>query len=59
MDAEDIKKLRENFRGNRKIMNVIDSNSLERDAGKKPVSTFSHPPLVTYDSGHLAALRQA
>jgi hypothetical protein len=26
-----------------KIMNVIDSKSLERDAGGKPVSTFPHP----------------
>jgi ATP-dependent helicase HrpB len=29
-----------------KIVNVIDSNSLERDAGEKPVSTFSHPALA-------------
>jgi hypothetical protein len=28
-----------------KIMNVIDSKSLERDAGGKPVSTFPHPVL--------------
>jgi hypothetical protein len=28
-----------------KIMNVIDSKSLERDAGGKPVSTFPHPAL--------------
>jgi hypothetical protein len=28
-----------------KIMNVIDPNSLERDAGEKPASTFSHPAL--------------
>ncbi len=28
-----------------KIMNVIDSNSLERNAGGKPVSTFPHPAL--------------
>jgi predicted TPR repeat methyltransferase len=26
-----------------KIMNVVDSNNLERDAGEKPVPTFSHP----------------
>jgi hypothetical protein len=26
-------------------MNVIDSKSLERDAGGKPVSTFPHPAL--------------
>jgi hypothetical protein len=29
-----------------KIMNVIDSKSLERDAGRKPVPTFPHPALV-------------
>jgi hypothetical protein len=28
-----------------KIMNVIDSKSLERDAGGKPVSTFPRPAL--------------
>ncbi len=28
-----------------KIMNVIDSNNLERDAGEKPASTFFHPAL--------------
>jgi hypothetical protein len=28
-----------------KIMNVIDSKSLERDASGKPVSTFPHPAL--------------
>jgi hypothetical protein len=28
-----------------KIMNVIDSKSLERDAGGKPGSTFPHPAL--------------
>ncbi len=28
-----------------KIMNVIDSNNLERDAGGKPVPTFPHPAL--------------
>jgi hypothetical protein len=28
-----------------KIMNVIDSNNLERDAGEKPVPTFPHPVL--------------
>jgi hypothetical protein len=27
------------------IMKVIDSQSLERDAGGKPVSTFPHPEL--------------
>jgi len=26
-----------------KIMNVIDSKNLERDAGGKPVPTFPHP----------------
>jgi hypothetical protein len=30
-----------------KIMNVIDSKSLERDAGGKPVSTFPHPALAS------------
>jgi hypothetical protein len=30
-----------------KIMNVIDSNNLERDAGEKPVPTFSHPALAS------------
>jgi precorrin-2/cobalt-factor-2 C20-methyltransferase len=30
-----------------KMMNAIDSKSLERDAGEKPVSTFSHPALGT------------
>ncbi len=29
-------------------MNVIDSKSLERDAGEKPVPTFSHPALAAY-----------
>jgi hypothetical protein len=29
-----------------KIINVIDSNSLERDAGGKPGSTFPHPALA-------------
>jgi hypothetical protein len=29
-----------------KIMNVIESKSLERDAGGKPVSTFPHPALA-------------
>jgi general secretion pathway protein J len=29
-----------------KIMNVIDSRSLERDAGGKPVPTFPHPALA-------------
>jgi hypothetical protein len=28
-----------------KVMNVIDFNELERDAGGKPVSTFPHPAL--------------
>jgi dUTP pyrophosphatase len=32
------------FGSNRsKVMKVIDSKSLERDAGEKPVPTFSHP----------------
>jgi hypothetical protein len=30
-----------------KIMNVIDSKSLERDAGGKPVSAFPHPALAS------------
>ncbi len=29
-----------------KIMNVIDSNNSERDAGGKPVPTFPHPALA-------------
>jgi hypothetical protein len=29
-----------------KIMNVIDSNILERDAGGKPLRTFPHPALA-------------
>jgi hypothetical protein len=29
-----------------KIINLIDSKSLERDAGGKPVSTFPHPALA-------------
>jgi hypothetical protein len=29
-------------------MNVIDSMSLERDAGGKPVSTFPHPALERF-----------
>ncbi|MGP0058670.1 MAG: chemotaxis response regulator protein-glutamate methylesterase, partial [Beijerinckiaceae bacterium] len=29
-----------------KIMNVIDSNKIERDAGGKPVPTFPHPALA-------------
>ncbi len=29
-----------------KIMNVIDSHNLERDAGGKPVPTFPHPALT-------------
>ncbi len=29
-----------------KIINVIDSHSLERDLREKPVSTFSHPALA-------------
>jgi hypothetical protein len=34
-----------------KIMNVIDSNSLERDASGKPVSTTLHPALEAPDAG--------
>jgi putrescine transport system ATP-binding protein len=34
------------FGSNRsKVMNMIDSKSVERDAGGKPVSTFPHPAL--------------
>ena len=37
----------DDFGSNRsKVMNVIDSKSLERDAGEKPVPTFSHPALA-------------
>ncbi len=32
-----------------KVMNVIDSKSLERDAGGKPVATFPHPALAQGD----------
>jgi hypothetical protein len=36
----------DDFGSNRsKIMNVIDSNILERDAGGKPLHTFPHPTL--------------
>jgi hypothetical protein len=36
-----------------KIMNVIDSKSLERDAGGKTVATFPHPALAAGKSpGH-------
>jgi hypothetical protein len=36
----------DDFGSNRsKIMNVIDSNILERDAGGKPLHTFPHPAL--------------
>ncbi|QBR70880.1 hypothetical protein CU048_05850 [Beijerinckiaceae bacterium] len=31
------------------IVNVIDSKSLERDAGGKPVSTFPHPALASME----------
>jgi hypothetical protein len=38
----------DDFGSNRsKIMNVIDSNILERDAGGKPLHTFPHPALVS------------
>jgi hypothetical protein len=33
-----------------KIMNVIDSNSLERDAVGKPASAFPHPALTKHSS---------
>jgi hypothetical protein len=36
----------DDFGSNRsKIINVIDSNILERDAGGKPLHTFPHPAL--------------
>jgi hypothetical protein len=39
----------DDFGSNRsKIMNVIDSNILERDAGGKPLHTFPHPALALY-----------
>jgi coniferyl-aldehyde dehydrogenase len=40
-----------------KIMNVIDSNSLERDAGEKPASPFSHPALELHSA--YTGLREA
>jgi hypothetical protein len=37
----------DDFGSNRsKIMSVIDSNILERDAGGKPLHTFPHPALA-------------
>ncbi|MQX16390.1 hypothetical protein GHK62_16920 [Sinorhizobium terangae] len=34
----------DNFRSNRpRVINVIDSNKLERDAGGKPVTLFLNP----------------
>ena len=40
-----------------KIMKVIDTKSLERDAGGKPVSTFPHPALArTKAESHLMNL---
>jgi inorganic triphosphatase YgiF len=33
-----------------KILNVIDSNNLERDAGGKPLHTFPHPALAPQDA---------
>jgi hypothetical protein len=39
-----------------KIMNVIDSKDLERDAGGKPVPTFPHPALARLSQlGHLSS----
>jgi hypothetical protein len=38
-----------------KIMNVIDSKSLERDAGGKPVSTFPHTALGSSIGAHREA----
>jgi len=37
-------------------MNAIDSDSLERDAGGKPVPTFPHPALEVVKRGIYAAL---
>ncbi len=34
-----------------KILNVIESNSLERDAGGIPVSAILHPALEAPDAG--------
>ncbi|MGP0061962.1 MAG: MHYT domain-containing protein [Beijerinckiaceae bacterium] len=43
-----------------KVMNVIDSNNLERDAGGKPVPTFPHPALETKPVGeHAPSLTEA
>jgi membrane-associated phospholipid phosphatase len=40
----------DDFGSNRsKIMNMIDSNNLERDFSEKPASTFSHPALAPGD----------
>ncbi len=40
-----------------KIMNVIDSNNLERDAGGKPVPTFPHPTLAEFEQHAKTAAR--
>jgi len=37
-------------------MNVVDSKSLERDAGGKPASTFPHPALEFRLAGKWYAL---
>jgi hypothetical protein len=54
----------DDFGSNRsKIMNVTDSNILERDAGGKPLHTFPHPALAygpgTRDGSIRRALRCA
>jgi DNA mismatch repair protein MutL len=41
-----------------KIMNVIDSNNLERDSSGKPGSTFPHPALVPPSADMRAALEE-
>jgi hypothetical protein len=47
----------DDFGSNRsKIINVIDSNILERDAGGKPLHTFPHPALVVLQLVPLALI---
>jgi hypothetical protein len=41
-----------------KIMNVIDSNNLERDAGGKPVPPFPHPALAVRFSSRAVAKKK-
>jgi hypothetical protein len=42
-----------------KIMNVIDSNNLERDLREKPASTFSHPALAAVAKSAANGIREA